>query len=258
MTAHLTSGDAVTVFVDGKVYSTVKGSNTYDKCMELIANSGTPDQFDRLFNVTGVIAAFSDGDLTISHNKVIYKGKPVHHVVADRLLQLVNADQPYKPLANMLLRLMRNPSNRSVETFYNFMTNFGLPITDDGYVVAWKAVRSDYTDKWTGTICNKIGEVVSCNRNEVDDDPRRYCSRGFHAGSLRYSTEIYGSPASGDRVMTVLLDPEHVVCVPYDHGYQKVRTCRYRVIGEVEDPGKVLKNLEAMNPRYTGDYGSVH
>lgn len=258
MIAHLVSGDTVTVFVDNKLYSTVRGTETYTKCMALLASGGAEEQFDALFNIEKAVAECSGGELVIYHNRVTYRGAAVHNVVADKLLELIEANEPYRPLANFMVRLLRNPSNRSVETFYNFMTNFGLPITDDGMVVAWKAVRSDYTDKYTGKTSNHVGAEISCDRNKVDDDPKQACSYGWHCGSLNYAAVIFGSPASGDRIMAVLLDPEHAVCVPRDHDYQKVRTCRYKVIGEVENPLELLKNVENMNPRYRGEHGNIH
>jgi hypothetical protein len=51
----------------------------------------------------------------------------------------------------------------------------------------------------------------------------------------------YGSVNSGDRIVIVKVNPADVVSVPKDCSYQKVRTCRYEVVGEYE--GELLKPL---------------
>ena len=258
MISHLISGDTVTVFVNNKLYAASKGTEKYETCMQYLRDGAPEEAFEDLFDIHKIVSSFSNGELVITGAEIRYKGEKVHSVVADKLLELVRSGNPYTPLANFLVRLMRNPSGRSVETFYSFMTNVGLPITDDGMVVGWKAVNADYTDKHTGTLDNSVGTVRSCERNKVDDDPNETCSRGYHCGSLRYAAEIFGSPRAGDHIMSVLIDPEHVVCVPYDHDFQKVRVCWYKVIGEVENPLELLENIDSVKPRYGEEYGPVH
>jgi hypothetical protein len=51
----------------------------------------------------------------------------------------------------------------------------------------------------------------------------------------------YGSLESGDRIVIVKINPKDVVSVPSDCNYEKLRTCRYEVVGEYE--GELLKPL---------------
>jgi hypothetical protein len=83
----------------------------------------------------------------------------------------------------------------------------------------------DYKDCHSGTIDNHPGQAPSVPRNKVSDDPQTACHFGLHVGSLEYATSF------GRRVVIVKVDPEHVVCVPYDCTSQKMRVCEYEVVG---------------------------
>jgi hypothetical protein len=77
-------------------------------------------------------------------------------------------------------------------------------------------------------------------RSKVDDDRGRGCSNGLHAGALNYVAG-YGSLESGDKIVIVKINPADVVSVPSDCNYEKLRTCRYEVVGEYQ--GELLKPL---------------
>ncbi len=66
-------------------------------------------------------------------------------------------------------------------------------------------------------------------RSKVDDDTSAGCSTGLHAGTYRYASGF----AQG-RLLTVEINPRDVVSVPTDSDYQKIRTCRYTVVGVTE------------------------
>jgi len=70
-------------------------------------------------------------------------------------------------------------------------------------------------------------------RNKVDDDKNIGCSYGFHAGTLEYAT---GFACSNDKLVLVEIDPADVVSIPTDCNFQKLRTCRYKVVAEYERP----------------------
>lgn len=93
-----------------------------------------------------------------------------------------------------------------------------------------KAVKSDYKDKYTGSLDNSPGLVVKMPRNLVNSDKHETCSSGLHVGSLEYAKAF----ASGDdKVVTVKVWPCNVVSVPVDYDGQKLRACEYEVVGEL-------------------------
>ena len=84
-------------------------------------------------------------------------------------------------------------------------------------------------------------------RSKVDDDRGRGCSYGLHAGALNYVAG-YGSLESGDKIVIVKINPKDVVSVPSDCNYEKLRTCRYEVVGEYQ--GELLKPLYSADFNY--------
>jgi hypothetical protein len=142
---------------------------------------------------------------------------------------------------------MENPSMQSQKELYDFLEHEHLPITEDGHFLAYKAVRNDYKDKYRGTFDNSVGQVVKMQRAKVDDDRARGCSDGLHAGALNYVAG-YGSVESGDRIVIVKINPRDVVSVPSDCNCEKLRTCRYEVVGEYQ--GELIKPLYSSEFSY--------
>jgi len=162
-------------------------------------------------------------------------------------------------MVKFLENLMQNPSARGVSETYWFLENYGLPITDDGCFLAYKAVRSDYTDIYSGKFLNSVGSVVSMPRNMVDDNYGVDCSKGLHVGALDYVVG-YGHfvkgevrSANGNRLLIVKVNPKDVVSVPKYEGHTKMRVCEYTVASEILDVVKELdkvvytSNAEALN-----------
>jgi hypothetical protein len=163
---------------------------------------------------------------------------------------------------------MKNPSNRAINETYRFLENYGLPITDDGCFLAYKAVRNNYTDIYSGKYDNSIGKSPEMPRGQVDDDYDRDCSKGLHVGALDYVVQ-YGHftkgaalPTDGNRLLIVKVNPQDVVSVPKYESHPKVRVCRYEVVSEITDVVKELEKVvytssgQAFESDYTddGDY----
>ena len=179
-----------------------------------------------------------------SNGQVTYEGEIVHGSISKRILEFMSKGLPFQPLVNFLNNLMENPSMQSQKELYDFLEHEHLPITDDGHFLAYKAVRSDYKDKYKGVFDNSVGNVVKMQRAKVDDDRARSCSDGLHAGALNYVAG-YGSVEAGDKIVIVKINPRDVVSVPSDCNCEKLRTCRYEVVGEYQ--GELLKPLYSAN-----------
>jgi hypothetical protein len=137
---------------------------------------------------------------------------------------------PIEPLVNFMENLMTNPSKRAVTELYGFLEKNSLPITPDGYFLAYKKVRQNYFDCHTGTMDNSVGKVVEMERNEVNDNKDQTCSTGLHFCSQEYLPHFGGGDS---RVVIVKINPRDVVSIPSDYNNAKGRACRYEVIGEV-------------------------
>jgi hypothetical protein len=151
---------------------------------------------------------------------------------------------PYKPLTRFVEKLMDNPSRRAVNELYAFLEHKNMPLTPDGNFLAYKGVRSDFTDWHSGQFTNKVGDVNEMPRRNVCDNANIGCSDGFHAGSLDYARQ-YGN---GGHLMVVEIDPADVVSVPLDCDQQKLRTSKYKVVSLFE------KKLEEPMCDDYGDY----
>jgi hypothetical protein len=155
---------------------------------------------------------------------------------------------------------MDNPSYRSVQELYGFLEKNNLPITPDGYFLAYKRVRDDYTDCHTGTMDNSIGKTVSMERNQVDDDQNNTCSQGLHFCSQGYLKHFGGA-----RTIIVKINPRDVVSIPTDYDNSKGRACKYQVIGEVginpedevEFTQPVQENANSYNSPTNTDWSNI-
>ena len=106
-----------------------------------------------------------------------------------------------------------------------------MPITPEGNFLAYKGVNSEFKDFYSNKFDNSVGSVLEMRRNGVCDNADIGCSDGFHAGSYDYAK---GYAHNGGHLMIVEIDPSDVVSVPFDCSCQKLRTCKYKVVGVYE------------------------
>ena len=229
--AVIVTNDAVTLVLDGEVFT---GTRQYaEKAGVLIAlKQKAYRKAANLLNKAKAIVRRSLGKFEVEGTKILFNGMQVHNVVADRIVQLSDAGLPFMPAVRFLENLLQNPSKRAVDELYAFLEHKGLPLTDDGHFLAYKSVRADYKDKYSGKIDNSVGKIVEVPRNTVDDNREHECSHGLHVGALAYSGPNGWYHSAGDNVVIVKVNPRDAVSVPRDHSAQKLRVCRYEVISD--------------------------
>lgn len=136
-------------------------------------------------------------------------------------------------LGNFTVNLFDNPSNKMVKELFEFLLATNIEIDDNGYVIAWKRVRGDYKDVYSGKYDNSPGMPVSVDRNLVDEDSEQTCSYGLHVCSKSYLNSY-----AGERVVKVQVDPKDFVSIPKDYyngDRAKARVCAYYVLEDVTD-----------------------
>lgn len=170
---------------------------------------------------------WAQGDFTYKNERFFYKDEELPDNLNRKIIQMATEGQDPTALFRFHERLARNPSWRSVQQLFKFLDHASIPFTKDGCFLAYKSVRSDYKDVHSGTWDNSPGAVNEMPRNQISDDPNHACHEGFHVGALRYASNFNGS-----KKVICKVDPEHVVCVPYDSSQEKMRVCKYKVIGE--------------------------
>ena len=189
------------------------------------------DLVESLLNISAAIEKFSSGAVEVKNGGVYYNGEPLHNTLVDRILTMLNEGFDIDPMVRFLENLMSNPSKRAVDELYGFLEAAKLPITEDGHFLAYKKVREDYKDFYTGKMDNSIGQVLKMPRNRVDENASQTCSHGLHFCAFSYLPHYHGG--SG-RVVILKINPRDVVSIPVDYNNAKGRACEYTIIGEHE------------------------
>jgi hypothetical protein len=252
----IVTDSTITAVIDNKPY--VIG-NTHPSFYEIKAKllNKDFDDLEELFDVKEGYKSYSNGLIEIEGSNLLYNGLIIHNVLAQRIVDMIQNGDVVEPMIEFLKNVMKNPSEGSADQLYTFLEHKNLPFTEDGCFLAYKAINANYTDKWTGGVSNKIGETVTMEREDVTADPEKGCSSGLHCGSIEYVRSYghfpYGEDMDindegekiGDRLITVKVNPADVVSVPTDCSCQKLRTFKYVVHEEIENPYSVLPKYEA-------------
>ena len=225
----IVQGSNVTVVIDGKPHTIAKSHITYQKVVDAI-KAGDWATVKNIIDPVKVVLNYGRGNVSIQGDKLFWKGEPFAGVLATRMVQMLEEGFSIEPMVLFMENLMKNPSKRSVDELYGFLEKNSLPITPDGYFLAYKKVRRDFKDIHSGTMDNSPGRVVEMERNKVDDDKDRTCSTGLHFCGMSYLNHFGGSDS---RTVILKIDPADVVSIPSDYNGAKGRACRYTVIGEL-------------------------
>jgi len=218
--------------LDGKDYSINAGNSSFSKALEAY-NAKDWESFIYIVNpeirLKSLYASYEG--IEVKDGNLYVFGDPIHSTIAKRVISFIEHGLDCVHLFKFILKLNMNPSKRAVDELYTFLEHRALPVTDNGNFLAYKAVREDYTDKYTGKFLNTIDSVLEMPRNKVDDNKENGCSYGFHAGSVDYAKDFMNADG---HLMIVEINPADVVSIPTDCQYQKLRTCKYKVVGEYE------------------------
>lgn len=240
--ALIANSTGCTIVVGSDVTTIANDHPNYQAIQDAYAEGDT-EQVVTLMSIRNTINTIGGGVVRIEGDQLYYGDRKVNNGLAARIIKLLGEGREgfAKPLIAFMENVMLNPSFRAVDGLYEWLERSQLPITPDGCFIAWKIVRDDYKDHYTGTFDNSVGQVVEVARNEVDEDPNRTCSNGLHFCSNEYLPQyggFYGSNQNS-RIMMVKVNPKDVGAFPQDYNISKGRTCRYEVIGEVSEGGGV-------------------
>ena len=239
---YILSGDGnINLVFEGRQYQVRKDDPNYHTIWEVVQEKTqcTDEELLRLLSpekqVKSHLTKQLSTNLKIEDGVVTYCGYAVHDTAVDRLVDFATKGIKTTPLENYLINVMENPSRSAAERLYGFLEHKNLPLTPGGCFLAYKAVTWDYKSKHhgpTGQLDNSIGTVVEVPRNRVDDNHEKDCSYGLHAGNLEYVEGFADfDKTNPDRIVIVEINPKDVVSVP-DYNTDKLRCCRYRVVGD--------------------------
>lgn len=227
-------GNFIMVSVDGETYNVTRDDKRFAKIEALVKRK----EWDKVFSILGAvrdITMFSEGNIKVEGDQVLFKGKPISNYVADKIVAMISEGKSdFQPLARFLDKLMQSQHKHVQEHLFKFLEYGNIPLTPDGDFLGYKRVQSNFLDSHSGQYDNSPGNVVKMPREKVVEDPHQACSSGLHVGVKQYVDGFTGS-----RTVIVKVDPRNVVSVPYDYGHQKMRTCEYYVVAEY-DPNQPL------------------
>ena len=243
----LIQGKNIILVIDGKSHTISKDTHiAYGKIVDALKAQDWDAIRDNV-EPKKAIVNFGAGNVSIEGSDVFWKGQPFHNSLATRMISMYQEGFPIDPMVRFMENLMDNPSKRSVDQVYGFLEKNSLPITEDGHFLAYKRVKTNYMDCHTGTIDNSIGQVVTMDRNLVDDNPDSHCSTGLHFCSESYLGHF---GRHDEPVMILKINPADVVSIPTDYNGAKGRCMRYEVVAEVEgDPATAF--AAAVNGEYS-------
>jgi len=225
--------ESITTVIDGQAYTLRRDHANAKLVIEAIVRKAPESEIRDLMDIAKAVNAYLGDHVEVRDGSVWHRGEPVDECISGRILAFMTEGLPVEPLTKFLENLYNNPSHNSRSQLYSFLEHKNMPITDDGCFLAYKSVDSNYMDHHTGKFSNRVGQVLSIPRRNVDDNPENGCSYGFHAGSLDYASGFGGSDR---KVVIVKINPADVVSVPNDCEFQKLRTARYEVVANYTGP----------------------
>lgn len=222
----------ITILIDGAMNKIPRTHAGFAALSEhLKTNKHDADLILQLLDKRTAMARLSSGKVKVVGTTVFYNGEPMHSTLATKMVTMMDEGYDGAPLAMFLDNIMANPSERSRECLFDFISKFDAPITEDGCFVAFKGVRDNYMDCHSGKFDNSPGKVVQQDRDKCVEDPNVTCAAGLHVCASHYLDSFW----TNKRVIAVKVNPRDVVSVPYDYNYSKMRVCEYLVLGDIED-----------------------
>lgn len=241
----IVTDETITVVVQSTPYVIAVGQPRWGPLLEAI----TAEDWEAVIRITTEVdqlrasTLVQDGDLEVKDGRILWRGNQLSGYLIDHILRTIRDGEDAQPLLNFLKRLQRNPSHRVVQGLFRWLEKGDMKITPDGLIIAYKKVRADFTDAWSGTMDNSIGARPFKERNAIDDEPTKTCAdSGLHFCSKGYLPN-FQSYGSNDHIMVIHVDPEHVVSFPPNEEF-KGRACTYEVVDMIprgEDPDLYIR-----------------
>jgi len=234
----------ITLNFDGQTHIIDRDSKVAESILQALKDKNY-DQLPSLISDAQAVSDFSNGLFTLKDGQVFIDNEAVHSVLAEKIIEFSKEGLPYEPLVKFAKKMALNPSYRAQTDLFSFLDKNNHPITEEGNFIAYKKVKDDFMDVYTGKISNAPGAVVSMPRNKVNEDPNTTCSHGLHAANFDYASSFY----AGGKMIELEINPKDVVAIPVDYNQSKMRVCEYKVLGVVDQKHSTvtLRKKEQQN-----------
>lgn len=257
----------VQVVVNGELHV---AANTHPNFEEIIRRAALGDEsVVELFDVSKTVEKkFEDLSerISVRGGRVYFDRDEItdQPALTSQIVSFLQDGEDFGPLVNFYEKLMSNPNEHSREQLFRWLDTHKFTITDDGDIVGYKGVSVDSDGIYrsihagpaivdgepvNGYVPNQIGSVIEMPRKDVTFDPAHGCSTGLHVGTWEYASGF-----SRGTVLEVHVNPRDVVSVPTDCNDAKVRTCRYAVVGVLDEPYRVAVKHTTWGDAVYSDY----
>jgi hypothetical protein len=177
--------------------------------------------------------------VTLKNGNLYFDGDLVDNSLTRHIIRMIDGkDNNWQNFVKFMENIATNPSKTSRLHLFRWLDERDFTIDDNGHIVGYKGVTNTPTNlsvnsgrafvngvEINGHIPNEPGSVIEMPRSAVNPDRDTGCSTGLHVGTYDYASRF------GAKLLTVAVNPRDVVSVPGDCNEQKMRCCRYRVIG---------------------------
>jgi len=238
-------GQTLSALVNGTVFVADDTHPYFDAILQGVrsGDSGVAELFDLAKAAGEKFTALTDR-VSVKGGTLYLDGDPVHDALAGQVVRFIEEGvEDWKPLVAFFENTQANPNEHSREQLFNWLAREEFSITADGLIVGYKGVRKTDAgyesihsgravvngEEKSGRIPNGIGDVIEMPRSQVQFDPSIGCHTGLHVGNFDYANGF----AQG-ALLEVTVNPRDVVSVPSDCSAQKMRVCRYTVVGLIE------------------------
>jgi len=240
---------AVVVMVEQKTFTVNSGDDRYSDVRDAIRRNDEDGILD-ILDIKGRLVSDSNGGIYMLNGMLRCDKYGIPTLLATRIIEMFRQGFSTGPLLAFLDNLMGNPneSGTLVEELYGFIEHCNLPLTADGCFLAYKMVRPDFKDLYSGTMDNSVGQIVEIDRASCDFSRDNTCSRGLHFCSEDYLGR-YGTRNS-DLVVIVKVNPRDVTSIPGRYKDAKGRACKYEIV-------ETIGWDEFITPLFTNTHSEV-
>lgn len=228
----ITDNNVTVNFDDGQTHILPRTDPLADKLIAAL-REGRQDEIPEMVSKAKKIEKYGKGDFKVQDGRIHINGLPVPAVLSAKIMKFQQEGLPHQPLIKFAENLQKNPSFRALNELFQFLEKNNHPITENGCFIAYKKVREDFLDAYTGTMDNSPGTMVEMARNQVNEDATQTCSYGLHVANWDYAFNVYSAGANAN-MLEVEVNPADVVAVPVDYNQAKMRVCKYKVLGVVD------------------------
>lgn len=236
---------SIAVFVNGQL---LVANDTNPNFTAIVKGAREGDEsIADLFDIGQAVATSFDAvseRVSYANGELFFDGDPIEGLLVDHIIRSLESGlRDVTGLVKFLENLQTNPNPESVTMLYDWLqANGEFTIDTDGLLVGYKGVSSDGKSIHSGKaivdgqvvkgrIPNDPGSVIEMPRSEVQFDPSIGCHTGLHVGTYEYARSF-----GNGNLLEVRVNPRDVVSVPTDCSAQKLRCCRYEVVGTISDP----------------------